>query len=60
MGKSICNKCGAIEDDMDAGFSPAAHGMMHECGGKWEKYDSEISVEEKYAVAPGASQKDED
>ena len=32
---SICDRCGEIVSDIDAGFSPAVHGMAHGCGGKW-------------------------
>lgn len=32
---SICDCCGEIVTDIDAGFAPAVHGMAHECGGRW-------------------------
>jgi hypothetical protein len=33
---SRCDKCGEVITDLDAGFSPAAHGMEHKgCGGTW-------------------------
>jgi hypothetical protein len=35
MGKSRCNRCGEVVDDIDAGFSPAVHGMSCKCGGRW-------------------------
>jgi hypothetical protein len=35
MSKSKCDGCGETVADIDAGFSPAVHGMRHDCGGTW-------------------------
>lgn len=48
MGKSICNKCGAIQDDLDVGFSLATQGMSHgNCGGKFVDYAAYLMGKKK-------------
>jgi len=48
MGKSICNKCGAIQDDLDVGFSLATQGMSHgNCGGKFVDYAAYLMGQKK-------------
>ena len=32
---SVCDGCGEVVADIDAGFSPALHAMGHDCGGTW-------------------------
>lgn len=35
-----CDKCGEIVLDLDAGFCPALHGMIHtDCGGAWRRHE---------------------
>ena len=34
---NVCDQCGEIVFDLDAGFSPAVHEMSCECGGKWRR-----------------------
>jgi hypothetical protein len=33
--QSTCDRCGETVADIDAGFSPAAQEMKHDCGGTW-------------------------
>lgn len=34
---SICDGCGEIVADIDAGFAPGLHRMAHDCGGTWAR-----------------------
>lgn len=33
--RDYCSRCGEVVTHLDAGFSPAVHGMKHDCGGTW-------------------------
>ena len=41
MSASKCDRCGEVVTNLDAGFSPSRHGMMHGggCGGTWRPYE---------------------
>jgi hypothetical protein len=36
MAYSVCDKCGELVADIDAGFSPGLHRMGCKCGGTWQ------------------------
>lgn len=49
---SICDSCGEIVADIDAGFSPAVHGMAHECGGRWRRPATGDEIRPLRATSP--------
>lgn len=49
VSASQCDQCGEIVTDLDVGFSPGRHEMVHDCGGTWR-----IIVIEDLDPAPGS------
>lgn len=43
-GASVCDGCGELVHDIDAGFSPSGQGMAHDCGGTWQPYEHSPTV----------------
>lgn len=44
VSASQCTNCKELVTDLDAGFSPGLHSMMHECGGTWERVNLDDEI----------------